>query len=98
MTFPVTPAREDACTGEVTMLTNWLARGRDEVLVDGGLVRVRPAGRRGRAVRKVCAGCERHRALFRYHGVVKWDRFHTLCFNCYRAQRDRARADATVRN
>ena len=41
-----------------------------------------------RAVRKVCAGCERQRALFRYHGVVKWDRYHTLCRRCFRAQVD----------
>ena len=39
-----------------------------------------------RAVRKVCAGCERQRALFRYHGVVKWDRYHTLCLRCFRGQ------------
>jgi hypothetical protein len=44
-----------------------------------------------RAVRKVCAGCERQRALFRYHGVVKWDRYHTLCFRCFRAQVDALR-------
>jgi hypothetical protein len=37
-----------------------------------------------RAVRKVCAGCERQRALFRSHGVVKWDRYHTLCRRCFR--------------
>ena len=43
-------------------------------------------GRPRRAVRKVCAGCERQRALFRYHGVVKWDRYHTLCLRCFRAQ------------
>jgi hypothetical protein len=46
---------------------------------------------RRRAVRKVCAGCERQRALFRYHGVVKWDRYHTLCFRCFRAQVDSLR-------
>jgi hypothetical protein len=40
--------------------------------------------RRRRAVRKVCAGCERQRALFRSHGVVKWDRYHTLCRRCFR--------------
>ena len=39
-----------------------------------------------RAVRKVCVGCERQRALFRSHGVVKWDRYHTLCLRCFRAQ------------
>ena len=31
--------------------------------------------RRGRhPVKKVCRGCERQRALFRYHGIVRWDR------------------------
>jgi hypothetical protein len=39
-----------------------------------------------RAVRKVCIGCERQRARFRDHGVVKWDRYHTLCLRCFRAQ------------
>jgi len=39
-----------------------------------------------RAVRKVCAGCERQRALFRSHGVVKWGRYHTLCGRCFRTQ------------
>jgi hypothetical protein len=41
------------------------------------------------AVRKVCVGCERQRARFRYHGVVKWDKYHTLCLRCVRAQTDR---------
>ena len=44
------------------------------------------------AVRKVCVGCERQRALFRHHGIVTWDRHHTLCFRCFRAQADRLRA------
>ena len=73
------------------MLAAWWGMRGDEVVVTGGRVRVRPAGRRAAAVRKVCADCERHRALFRHHGVVKWDRFHTLCFRCFRARRDRAR-------
>jgi hypothetical protein len=51
----------------------------------------RPARRTGVSVRKVCRGCERQRALFRYHGVVRWDRYHTLCFRCSRAQLDRLR-------
>ena len=52
-------------------------------------------GRRPRrAVRKVCAGCERQRALFRYHGVVKWDRYHTLCRRCFTAQVDQLRGSA----
>ena len=44
-----------------------------------------------RGVRKVCSGCEKQRALFRRHGVVKWDRYHTLCFRCFRAQVDERR-------
>ena len=51
---------------------------------------------RRRAVRKVCAGCERQRALFRYHGVVKWDRYHTLCFRCFRGQVDALRRTRQV--
>jgi hypothetical protein len=46
------------------------------------------------AVRKVCRGCERQRALFRFHGVVRWDRYHTLCFRCFRSQLDRLRRRA----
>ena len=61
-------------------------------------VRVRGFGRTARAgrgsVRKVCRGCERQRALFRYHGVVRWDRYHTLCFRCFRSQLDRLRRTA----
>jgi hypothetical protein len=30
--------------------------------------------------------------LFRYRGEVRADRDHTLCFRCYRAQVERARA------
>jgi hypothetical protein len=48
-----------------------------------------------RAVRKVCAGCERQRARFRYHGVVKWDRYHTLCLRCFRAQANTLRRACT---
>ena len=43
-------------------------------------------GRRRRAVRKVCLGCQRQRARFRDHGIVTWDRYHTLCLRCFRAQ------------
>ena len=41
-----------------------------------------------RAVRKVCAGCERQRAVFRHHGIVKWGPYHTLCRRCFRLQRE----------
>ena len=48
-------------------------------------------GRRA-AVKHVCRECESRRALFRYRGIVKWDRYHTLCFQCYRRYLDRQRA------
>ncbi len=48
--------------------------------------------RRPAAVKHVCRECEARRALFRYRGVVKWDRYHTLCFQCYRRHADRLRA------
>jgi hypothetical protein len=47
--------------------------------------------RRRRAVGRVCAGCEKQRARFRYHGVVTWDRYHTLCRRCFRAHADALR-------
>jgi hypothetical protein len=50
--------------------------------------------RRTPAVKHVCRECESRRALFRYRGIVKWDRYHTLCFQCYRRQMDRLRAGA----
>ena len=42
--------------------------------------------------RYVCLECRSQRALFRYRGEVRADRDHTLCFRCYRAQVERARA------
>ncbi len=48
--------------------------------------------RRPAAARHICRECESRRALFRYHGIVKWDRYHTLCFQCYRRHMDRLRA------
>src|SRR5579859_2919618 len=39
--------------------------------------------------RKLCVGCRRRRALFRYHGAVRFDRDHKLCFRCYRSAMDR---------
>jgi hypothetical protein len=53
-------------------------------------------GRRAPAVRHVCRECESRRALFRYRGIVKWDRYHTLCFQCYRRHVDRLRATALL--
>ena len=45
-----------------------------------------------KTVRRLCRSCAERKALFRYRGVVKADRDHTLCFECYRAERDRRRA------
>ncbi len=42
--------------------------------------------------RHLCAACRERQARFRYRGVVKADRAHTLCFECYRAELNRQRA------
>jgi hypothetical protein len=55
---------------------------------------LRPAVRRrlNRPARHLCKGCGAQRALFRYRGEVRADRHHTLCFRCFRSERDRQRA------
>ena len=40
----------------------------------------------------LCQACFGRRALFSYRGVVKADRSHTLCFECYRAVVNQTRA------
>lgn len=40
----------------------------------------------------LCAACEQRKARFRYRGRVRADRDHTLCFECYRGEINRARA------
>jgi hypothetical protein len=40
-----------------------------------------------------CQGCRERKARFRFRGRVKADRDHTLCFECYRATRERRRAE-----
>jgi len=40
-----------------------------------------------------CQGCRERKARFRFRGRVKADRDHTLCFECYRAARERRRAE-----
>ena len=42
--------------------------------------------------RKACQSCHGRKAKFRYRGAVRADRDHTLCFECFRAERDRRRA------
>ena len=48
--------------------------------------------RRSRRFRTLCAACQGRKARFRYRGQVRADRDHTLCFECYRAEINRARA------
>jgi hypothetical protein len=48
--------------------------------------------RRSRRFRTLCAACRERKARFKYRGEVRADRDHTLCFECYRAEINRARA------
>ena len=47
---------------------------------------------RAHGFRKLCQGCHERKARFQYRGVVRADRDHTLCFECYRSERDRQRS------
>lgn len=41
----------------------------------------------------LCVGCRERKARFRrFRGLVKADRHHVLCFECFRSTRDRRRA------
>jgi hypothetical protein len=52
--------------------------------------------RLSRARRRLCVACLDRRARFRYRGVVRADRNHTLCFRCFRSMRDQQRRQAPV--
>lgn len=41
---------------------------------------------------RLCLVCGERRPLFSYRGVVRADRHHTLCFECFRAEANRLRA------
>jgi hypothetical protein len=45
-----------------------------------------------RKSRQMCQQCRDRKARFQYRGHVKVDRDHTLCFECYRSERERQRA------
>ena len=45
-----------------------------------------------RKSRQMCQRCRDRKARFQYRGHVRADRDHTLCFECYRSERDRQRA------
>lgn len=40
----------------------------------------------------LCARCQERKARFRYRGEVRSDPDHTLCFECFRGETNRARA------
>ena len=42
--------------------------------------------------RRLCETCRNRKARFRFRGVVKANKDHTLCFECFRSERDRRRA------
>ena len=44
-----------------------------------------------RSSRYTCADCQLRPARFRYRGEVRADRDHNLCFQCFRAERNRLR-------
>jgi hypothetical protein len=48
--------------------------------------------KRSRRLTTLCAACRDRKARFRYRGEVRADRDHTLCFECYRGEINRARA------
>ncbi len=48
--------------------------------------------RRFRGERHLCAQCRARAAKYRYHGHVRADRQHVLCFQCFRSARERMRA------
>ena len=45
-----------------------------------------------RKAKQMCQRCRDRKARFQYRGQVRADRDHTLCFECYRSERERMRA------
>jgi hypothetical protein len=54
------------------------------------------ATRASRRSRKTCQACRARQARFCHRGVIRADRDHTLCFECFRAERERQRARRLV--
>lgn len=48
--------------------------------------------RQFRDSRSTCHDCRSRKARFQYRGRVQADADHTLCFECFRAERERQRA------
>jgi hypothetical protein len=54
------------------------------------------AAHESRRFRQICQSCRDRKALFQYRGIVRADRDHTLCFECYRSELNRQRARRLV--
>lgn len=52
----------------------------------------RHSRRHHREDRHLCTACRARKAKYRYHGQVRADRTHVLCFHCFRFARERMRA------
>ena len=50
------------------------------------------AAHESKRTRHACQSCRDRKARFSYRGSVRADRDHTLCFECYRSERERQRA------
>ena len=50
------------------------------------------AARESKRTRHTCQSCLNRKARFSFRGSVRADRDHTLCFECYRSERERQRA------
>lgn len=50
------------------------------------------AAHQSKGVRHNCQSCRARKARFQYRGIVKADRDHVLCFECYRSEVNRHRA------
>jgi hypothetical protein len=50
------------------------------------------ASHESKRVRRTCQRCQERKARFQYRGRVRADRDHTLCFECFRSERNRQRA------
>lgn len=54
------------------------------------------ARRQHRQDRHLCASCRERKAKYQYHGHVRAERQHVLCFQCFRSARERMRARQLV--
>jgi hypothetical protein len=56
------------------------------------------AAHESKRVRRVCQRCRERKARFRYRGVVRSDRNHTLCFECHRSALNHRRSQQLASN